>query len=251
MFSRGIVCPAKHPCLYLKPNQTLTELSMPSTSKPDTNDFKPENRASSLAMALEVLARSFDAQASKRYMEAAQAFAVDYEEQVEGEYSQLADLIASIRRLDPTQASYLCRKMKPAMSMDAFKGFVLITAQTLRNEKSVQTPFEESWLVFQMFENSRFHESLLSNHFRETEGSACSADKARTVTRALLSGAIYGKYPEFNYEGEYTFHLPKLSLKTPEELKKWGNLACRAANGDIMPLALFKQSFGKSENQKS
>lgn len=219
---------------------------MTTSEKPEPlSESAPEreNEDSQLALAMGLLAKSIGMQAHQRYFKAAQDYAATYEEEVDETDTQLPELLGAIRAFKPDTASFLRDRLKPSMSNDAFKGFVLLVAGTLRSEKAVQTPFEDSWLVLQLFEGSRFHQNLLSNHFKETEGFGCSVDKARTVIKALCHGAIYGQYPTFNYEGEYTFHLPKDSLKTPEQLKIWGNLACRAFAGDIMPLARFKQSL--------
>ena len=60
-----------------------------------------------------------------------------------------------------------------------------------------------------IFRNSQFVDSHISRLIRETEGSVCSADKARTVMKSILCFLKTGKEISFDYTKEYTFHLPK------------------------------------------
>lgn len=71
--------------------------------------------------------------------------------------------------------------------------------------------------------NSHFIENHLDRLFSKFEGGACSHDKTKTVMKALLSFFITEKRIEFNYEGEYTFHLPKLVLKDHDSILAFFN----------------------------
>jgi len=66
------------------------------------------------------------------------------------------------------------------------------------------------------------HSRFVENHFLklivEKEGSACSADKSRTIINRIFKFLKTGEKIEWNYEGEYTFHLPKKLFKTHDEI---------------------------------
>ncbi len=64
--------------------------------------------------------------------------------------------------------------------------------------------------------------NYLYNHFtelfRQFEGMVCCADKARTVLNKTLLFFTVGEKIKFDYEGEYTFHLPKRIFKEHEQI---------------------------------
>lgn len=61
-----------------------------------------------------------------------------------------------------------------------------------------------------------------SHHFTKLitkyEGSACCADKSRTVLRGVLRYLVSGDRIVFNYDGEYTYHLPKKIFREHEQI---------------------------------
>ena len=66
---------------------------------------------------------------------------------------------------------------------------------------------------------------FVTNHikqlFSDKEGMPCCADKEGTVTRMLLRHLVEGTPIVFNYEGKYTYHLPKAVLTTHERILKF------------------------------
>jgi len=66
------------------------------------------------------------------------------------------------------------------------------------------------------------HHNFIEYNFvkiiQDKEGSACSADKSRTIIRALCNWFIKGERIDWNYEQEYTYHLPKTVFNTHEEI---------------------------------
>lgn len=72
--------------------------------------------------------------------------------------------------------------------------------------------------VVYIFENSE----NIEHHFRywieKIEGSACCADKTRTILRRLVEFYKNGTEIQFDYNAEYTFHLPKVIFKTHESI---------------------------------
>lgn len=66
--------------------------------------------------------------------------------------------------------------------------------------------------------NSEFVEHHFEEWVRRKEGAPCSADKSRTIIRSLIKFYSKGKKIAFNYEAEYTYHLPKTVFKTHDQI---------------------------------
>lgn len=60
-----------------------------------------------------------------------------------------------------------------------------------------------------LFQHGEFIECHYRNLFERIEGSACCADKSRTIMRGLARFLLDGKEIVFDYTQEYTYHLPK------------------------------------------
>jgi hypothetical protein len=69
-----------------------------------------------------------------------------------------------------------------------------------------------------LLKNSRYVDSQIRNVFQSLEGSACCADKTRTVMQALLAFYLKGKPISFNYSAQYIFQLPERVMKTQDEI---------------------------------
>jgi hypothetical protein len=74
-------------------------------------------------------------------------------------------------------------------------------------------------------EEARFlvkHYRFVESHFERLivkyEGRACCADKARTILKRLLSFLTTGKEIAFDYNEQYTFHLPRCIFTTHEDI---------------------------------
>lgn len=76
---------------------------------------------------------------------------------------------------------------------------------------------ESGQLVF-LLTKQTFIRGHLSRLFQTFEGLACSADKERTVFNAIARWLINGDEIKFNYNGDYTFQLPKKILTTHEDV---------------------------------
>ena len=72
--------------------------------------------------------------------------------------------------------------------------------------------------VLFIYKKFRFLESHITKVFSKIEGSPCSADKSRTIIGALVNFYKNGEKIIFDYESEYTYHLPKKVLKTHEDI---------------------------------
>jgi AraC-like DNA-binding protein len=60
-----------------------------------------------------------------------------------------------------------------------------------------------------IFKQANYIDRHFRNSFEKYEGTAFCADKSRTIVNRLLEFYTTGKIIEFDYEGEYTYHLPK------------------------------------------
>ena len=69
-----------------------------------------------------------------------------------------------------------------------------------------------------IYQKLRFVENHFRNLFETIEGSACCADKSRAIVKRLIEFYKNGTKIEFDYNGEYTFHLPKKIFKTHESI---------------------------------
>jgi len=69
-----------------------------------------------------------------------------------------------------------------------------------------------------IFKNSQYIDRHFCNLFEKYEGSACCADKSRTIVNRLLKYYQEGEEIVFNYEAEYTYHLPKKIFKSHDHI---------------------------------
>jgi len=69
-----------------------------------------------------------------------------------------------------------------------------------------------------LFLNSEFVEAQLDEIIQVYEGFNCHADKSRTIINALAQFLIKGDRIEWNYDQEFTYHLPKKVFSVHEEI---------------------------------
>lgn len=72
-----------------------------------------------------------------------------------------------------------------------------------------------------LFSKYSFIKNQISNLFEKFEGSTCCEDKTKVVVNSLFDFFKTGNEIEFNYEQEYTYHLPKKILKTHEDIAQY------------------------------
>lgn len=72
-------------------------------------------------------------------------------------------------------------------------------------------------LVF-LIQQYSYVESHFQKLFQKYEGSFACADKSRTVVDRLFGFYTEGEQIKFNYDGEYTYHLPKILFKTHDDI---------------------------------
>lgn len=66
--------------------------------------------------------------------------------------------------------------------------------------------------------NSQYVERHFAKLVTTKEGFGCSADKSRTIINSLFNFFKIGKEIKWNYEQEYTYHLPKNIFTSQEEI---------------------------------
>jgi hypothetical protein len=69
-----------------------------------------------------------------------------------------------------------------------------------------------------IYSNYRFIQRHFESVIKKVEGIPCCADKSRTIINRLVEFCKTGREISFDYEGEYTFHLPKKVFRTHNEI---------------------------------
>ncbi|WOF81612.1 hypothetical protein P5704_027320 (plasmid) [Pseudomonas sp. FeN3W] len=69
-----------------------------------------------------------------------------------------------------------------------------------------------------LYSKADFIEHHIRHNIEKHEGSACCADKTRTIMRALAKRFSSGEKIVFDYGQEYTYHLPEKILNSDEAI---------------------------------
>ena len=103
-----------------------------------------------------------------------------------------------------------------------------------------------------ILQNSSFIEAHFQRLFDQFEGMACCADKSRTVVRRLLRFYADGRRIEFDYAGEYTYHLPKTIFREHDEIIEFFEGLRRLFSGysDMYLAALLKVTTKGAQSEK-
>jgi hypothetical protein len=72
--------------------------------------------------------------------------------------------------------------------------------------------------VIFILENSQFIEGHFQKMIKTYEDWPCCADKSRTIMKALLNYYKNDEEIVFNYDQQYTYHLPKILFKTHDQI---------------------------------
>ena len=72
-----------------------------------------------------------------------------------------------------------------------------------------------------LFMKSQFIETHFNHIIKEKEDWPCSADKSRTIMKRLARWLLTGERIEFDYNAEYTYHLPKTVFTTHEDIEEF------------------------------
>jgi hypothetical protein len=75
--------------------------------------------------------------------------------------------------------------------------------------------------VIFIMKNSNFIENHFNKLIIDKEGTPYSSDKSRTIMNSLIHYYLTGEEIKFNYNGEYTYHLPETIFKTHDHIFKF------------------------------
>lgn len=77
---------------------------------------------------------------------------------------------------------------------------------------------QHSERIIFLMQHSNFIKAQFEKLIIKVEGMACCADKSKTILRRLLLFYTTGEEIVWDYNGEYTFHLPKQIFITHDEI---------------------------------
>ena len=105
-------------------------------------------------------------------------------------------------------------------SIDNYEEFYFAVLYPFENfiDGFVRCRISENKEVSFLIKHSCFGERYFRKMIQKIEGSACCADKSRTIMKRLIDFYKTGKMIEFDYTGEYTFHLPTTIFKEHDEI---------------------------------
>lgn len=95
-----------------------------------------------------------------------------------------------------------------------------------------------------VFEELSFIETYLKRLFRDYEGSFACADKMRMVLRSWVRHLQTNKPIVWDYEQEYTYHLPQRILRTHKDIAVFFQAVYQLRYGNITPYYQMVESFG-------
>ena len=94
---------------------------------------------------------------------------------------------------------------------------------------------------------SQFVGSHMDKLFRRYEGWPCSHDKTKTVMRSLMKFFKTGEKIQFNYNNEFTYHLPAKVLNEHDQIIAYFNALQHLYYGNPEHYFTVMASFGEPE----
>lgn len=82
----------------------------------------------------------------------------------------------------------------------------------------IKVKFGDNNMIHFLLMNHQFVESHFLKWIIQKEGSACSSDKSRTIMSSIFKSKQTDGKIKWDYDAEYTYHLPKKVFKTHEEI---------------------------------
>lgn len=103
---------------------------------------------------------------------------------------------------------------------DDFESFYLSVIYPFENfiNSFVKSEISDSPDVMFLMRHSQFVEGHFRTIIEHREGLSCCADKSRTIMRGLIRFYAEGIRIAFDYNGKYTFHLPKEVFTSHDEI---------------------------------
>ena len=96
----------------------------------------------------------------------------------------------------------------------------------------IRTEITDSIELTFLLLHSQFVERLFIAEIKKREGWACSADKSATIIKCLANFFRTGSKIAWNYEGDYTYHLPKKVFTTHDSIIEYFNAIWRLYYGN-------------------
>ena len=127
-----------------------------------------------------------------------------------GEYRHKAEARLAERAADPEVV-----KAEAALRIYDYEGFgrSYLRPHQDMTEALISKALSENHKLEFILMHQDFVGAHLQHLFETYEGRACCADKERTVMRALIRSFHKGTEIKFDYDGEYTYHLPSVVLR--------------------------------------
>jgi hypothetical protein len=126
--------------------------------------------------------------------------------------------------------------------------------------RALQQPFEkilDGLIAREVSENFKARFLLLHSQYvlwqfrrviEQLEGSACCADKAKTILRSLLRFFLTGEKIVFDRNQQYTFHLPESVFAEHAEIVRFFDALCTLYHGDPAPYVDMLSTLSAGEN---
>lgn len=104
---------------------------------------------------------------------------------------------------------------------------------------------DKTKLLVSLIKNYQLIKSNLDSLFTKYETLTCSHDKTRTVLSSYFDYILFDKKIDFNYDQEYTYHLPKKVLKTHYEIIEYISSLYKFFNGNFDNYVKIINNFDK------
>ena len=82
----------------------------------------------------------------------------------------------------------------------------------------IKSTISKDYNVRFLLKNSQYFEHHFRYWIEKIEGIMCCADKTRTILRSIFNYYTDNKKIKFDYEGEYTYHLPKFIFTEHQDI---------------------------------
>lgn len=115
----------------------------------------------------------------------------------------------------------------------------------------IQTEISRKERIKFLLLHSKFIENQFNKIIVDVEGSACSSDKSRTIMKRLYLWFNEDIRIYWDYDGEYTFHLPKKVFTTHDDVVSFYESIENLYYGNYKKYLIeLKKIMSKLENEK-
>ena len=132
-----------------------------------------------------------------------------------------------------------------------FFNFVYPYNQFLEGLISVEIKSSHLDILSFLMINSQYVENHFEKKIVRNEGSQCSADKSSAIMESLFNYFTKGTEINWNYEQQYTYHLPKKVFKTHTEILEFFNAIASLFYGNPEKYLKTLNSYEYFSNQEN